>query len=737
MNRFDLLSMPLRSVPALATRARLALTASATLGMSVMLIFSANAQALTNAETKISGMQGSATNTIVTQGEDSQPSESQAKLAAFAQQLKLEYQLINNTQGRDCLTADNNAPSAQTSETAPKLSCFNAQLVMTSTVDYSADVSIFFSHIRPISRVLTPLFTIKRIQGDLHQLQATPQFQGFKAGDTVTIPFVAELWQLAESDAMPNYYLVQAGLAPEVIHSTQLQLEAETGMEIRPFVNAYDNAQLQFKSSATDEVTWVTPQSIFAENQDTPRNEAGVSSQIIPTPTAVQLIKAPPLSLASGLKIQGYANSNKIAMESALTYLASLGMTQSSSGVSLALSLDPSLGIEAYRLAINDAGIAIVGGSDTGVFYGLMSLVSVYDINTQSVAQLTVVDAPRYSFRGFHLDVARNFHGVAQIEKLLEQMAAFKLNKLHLHMADDEGWRLAIAGLPELTDVGAKRCHDLTEKTCLLPQLGSGPNADSSVNGYYSREQYIHLVKFAAARHIQIIPSMDMPGHSRAAIKAMDARSARLAPAIANQYQLSDPQDKTQYSSIQHYNDNTINVCLESSFAFIDKVINEIALMHQEAGAALTRYHIGADETAGAWLKSPACAAFIANNPYGVTDMNQLGGYFIERISQMLAQKGIEVAGWSDGMSHTRIENMPTIVQSNVWDSLHAGGHKRAHQQANLGWDVVLSVPDVLYFDMPHAADPKEHGYYWATRASSSRKVFEFMPGNLAANAEQ
>lgn len=103
----------------------------------------------------------------------------------------------------------------------------------------------------------------------------------------------------------------------------------------------------------------------------------------------------------------------------------------------------------------------------------------------------------------------------------------------------------------------------------------------------------------------------------------------------------------------------------------------------------------------------------------------------------MLADKGIETAGWSDGMSHTRPERMPANNQTNIWDVVAHGGYQRAHAQANLGWDTVLSNPEVLYFDFPYEADPKEHGYYWASRSTNERKLFSFMPDNLPANAEQ
>src|SRR3546814_11776282 len=105
-------------------------------------------------------------------------------------------------------------------------------------------------------------------------------------------------------------------------------------------------------------------------------------------------------------------------------------------------------------------------------------------------------------------------------------MAAYKLNKLHLHLADDEGWRIEIPALPELAAIGSKRCHDPSERTCLLPQLGAGPDGTGAVNGYLTVADYEAIVRAAAARQIEVIPSIDMPGHSRAAIRAMEDRTS-------------------------------------------------------------------------------------------------------------------------------------------------------------------------------------------------------------------
>ena len=207
-------------------------------------------------------------------------------------------------------------------------------------------------------------------------------------------------------------------------------------------------------------------------------------------------------------------------------------------------------------------------------------------------------------------------------------------------------------------------------------------------------------------------------------------------PDEAGRYLLQDLADKSRYSSIQFYHDNTINPCIESTYAFFDTLVSAVARMHADAGVPLRRFHIGGDETAGAWGDSPACRRFIANNAAGVKSEHELLPYFVERVAGMLAQRGIEVAGWGDGIGKTHPERMPKIVQANAWGTLFWDGHRDAHRLANRNWQVVISSPDVTYFDFPHVADPMERGYYWGSRATPMRKVFEFMPDNLPAQAE-
>ncbi|MFB2651949.1 family 20 glycosylhydrolase [Shewanella seohaensis] len=672
--------------------------------------------------------------------EQAKPNQlTQAQLQQFGDTLGVSYRVLTNRPDDSCDKA------------AAEGRCFVAEIDFVPEVELkSRDWAIYFSQMRPVQAVESKEFSITHIKGDLYRIAPTEAFSGFSKGEKKTLRFRGELWQLSETDAMPNYYIVAGDLSPVVIASTQVQQDPETQMEVRPYVEAYTDMVKQYRRTDADKLVPATPTQLFSNNQNVSEDASLAVNTIIPTPQKVAIhSQDKAVSLHSGIKLDFGSVTNASAAQqpldpkhlaAALSRLARLGVNESEQG--LAVKLNWRQGAEgSYLLDIKADAIEIAAADAAGFSYALSSLASLIDVQDLRVNAMTIEDSPRYPFRGMHIDVARNFHSKALVFDLLDQMAAYKLNKLHLHMADDEGWRLEIDGLPELTDIGSKRCHDLEENTCLLPQLGSGPFADVPVNGFYSKQDYIDIVKYADARQIQVIPSMDMPGHSRAAIKSMEARYRKLVAEgkaeEAKTYLLSDAADTTVYSSVQYYNDNTLNVCMESTYLFVDKVIDEIAKLHQAAGQPLTRYHIGADETAGAWKQSPACLDFVANNDKGVKSIDDLGAYFIERISNQLASKGIEAAGWSDGMSHVRPSNMPAKVQSNIWDVIAYKGYEHANQQVNNGWDVVLSNPEVLYFDFPYEADPKEHGYYWASRATNAHKVFSFMPDNLVANAEQ
>lgn len=646
----------------------------------------------------------------------------------FAAILEVKTQVITNRSSDKC------------DKTKVDGLCYQAELILSSPVAFTDNQwQINFSNMSPVQQDFSELFDIIHINGDLHKIVPTAKFSGFKAGEKYVIPFQAGFWALSQTDRMPNYYLVDSANNAFVIASTQPQIDPETGLEILPHVVPLTIEDKHFKRTPNDNTAPATAEWLYQENNQFYK-KVDVTYSILPTPKSVKAPRmAGNLDLSSGitLELNGIARSG---IEAALERLAYLGVEQTENGLKIILTKAKGMADEGYKLVTTRSGIEIVASTDTGAFYGLQSIASLLEPNSLTVPFIVIEDEPRFEFRGMHIDVSRNFKSKQFVLSVLEQMAAYKLNKFHFHLADDEGWRVAIPDLPELTDVGAFRCHEIEEKNCLLPQLGAGPSRDSEVNGYYSIEDYKEILAYAAKRHIQVIPSMDMPGHSRAAIKSMAVRYSTLLSQgkseQAKQYLLHDIEDTTQYESIQFYNDNTLNACMDSSYDFIAKVVDELKIMHSEAGNPLTKYHIGADETAGAWVESSACEDLLKNNVMGISEAEDIAAYFVERVSQLLAQRNIEAAGWNDGMGHTNQNRMPEVVQSNAWSPLFWGGHSAAHEQANRDWQLVVSTPDALYFDFPYEADANERGYYWAARRLNSRKVFSMMPENLPAHAE-
>jgi hexosaminidase len=650
----------------------------------------------------------------------------QAQLDSLAATLDVRYQVLDNRPGAAAC--------------APALGCHLAELTLAAPQTPADGWSLYFSSVTRILQAGGDDFALIHINGDLYRLTPTAAFAGFAPGRSIRIPLKLEGHQLSELYPMPNYYVAAEGVGARTVASTRPVIDPETGLESLPFVAPFTDEARLAGGSAADTTVWATPSRVYAVNA-----AAGATVQpvpraaVLPTPLRTKLDPGGgELDLSRGVKAT-ISGVPRAALAAALAHLAKAGAAETKGGVPLRIKVaaGEKLAAGGYQLAVKAGGIQIVASDPEGAANGLASLAQLVD-GKRAVPLVILDDAPRFDFRGLHVDVARNFHSKAEILAILDQMAAYKLNRLHLHLADDEGWRVEIAGLPELTTIGSRRCHDPTERTCLLPQLGAGPDPSTPVNGFYSRADYIEIVRAAQARHIQVIPSFDMPGHSRAAIKAMEARAARLRAegkpeAEAGRYLLSEAANASVYSSIQHYTDNTINVCLDSAYAFLGKVVDEMAALHAAAGQPLTRYHIGADETPGAWAASPACAAYEARTGIKPAD---LGGHFIEKVSAMLAARGVVVAGWSDGMGHAKADRMPARVHSNSWGALGGEGPASAHLQANQGWEVVISTPEVLYFDSPQAVDPKERGYDWPSRATDTRKVFDFMPENLPAHAE-
>lgn len=198
---------------------------------------------------------------------------------------------------------------------------------------------------------------------------------------------------------------------------------------------------------------------------------------------------------------------------------------------------------EYYRMDTGNSLINISAPTSHGIFNGTQTLLSLLKGQEKPfrLEAVSIRDYPDLPYRGQMLDIARNFTTADQLKKLIDAISSYKLNVLHFHFSDDEGWRLQIPGLEELTSVGARRGHTTDELECLYPGYDGNydPSAPTSGNGYYTREEFIDLLRYAAQRHVRVIPEIESPGHARAAIVSMKARY--------HKYINTDPEKAVEY----------------------------------------------------------------------------------------------------------------------------------------------------------------------------------------------
>jgi len=606
---------------------------------------------------------------------------------------------------------------------------------------------IYFSFARPIVPAsVTGNVNIKHINGDYFCISPLPAFKGIGAGQSLDINFSSGDWMISNTDRPDGFYLVWDA-APNKIYPIDK-------VKMLPFTKPG-----QYMRSPLDKVDTVTAASIFSQNKII-RNIAGDSLiKVFPTPVSYQ-------ESSGSFVLDGstcVVSDPVFASES--RYLSALlkAMLQSRKGViakgEKITLIQKAMPNEAYELRVKNDGVTISASTGAGVFYGIQSLKtlmppSVYQRKQQSITIKNVVvkDHPRFGHRAVMLDVARNFQPKKEILKLLDVMSLYKLNVLHFHLTDDEGWRLEIPGLPELTSVGAKRGHNF-EGQYLQPGLGSGPDANNkSGSGYYSVSDFTQILKYATQRHIQVMPEIESPGHARAAIKAMDARYNHFTKlgqrAEAEKYLLHDLNDTSRYVSVQYYNDNVVDVSMPSTYRFMTAVTDALVKMYRDAGAPLQSIHFGGDEVpVGAWLGSPSFYQLMANNP-DIRSVDDLWPYYYKRVDSLLTSRELYLTAWEEtGLVKTIVNNQKanvlntTLLDKNVhlevWNNvLGWGAEDLAYKQANAGYKVILSCVSNLYFDMASEKAFNEPGYYWGGYVDVD-KLFKFIPYNYFKNTTE
>lgn len=583
--------------------------------------------------------------------------------------------------------------------------------------------------------------SFEQINGDFYKITPTQDFPALAPGKTLALSYVAELWAFKESDApCGGYFVFGDDDSPKEVKIT-----------VSPITRPH-----QLKTAANDNLNVLSAQERYEKNEQI-KSAPLRKISILPTPSLIELHDGIfQISTSTTINHHESLKNEAELLQSKILALTGLDLAVVSSNEikegGINLSHQESDEKEAYSLKVYPNTIQISGGN-AGVFYGTQSLLSLIPTSafngagsTIDIPSCDIKDNPRFTYRGMHLDAGRNFHSKESVLDLLDMMAFYKLNQFHFHFSDDEGWRLEIEELPELTEVGSKRGHTTDESDRLYPAYGSGPSSNpekSNGSGYYSREDFIEILKYATARHIEVIPELDVPGHARAAIIAMNARYKKLMAAGdeegALEFLLEDPKDASEYVSVQQYTDNVICICQPSAYNFIQTVVDDIAEMYELAGAPLKVIHSGGDEVPhGVWEKSPICEEFLANNTE-VKNAHDLKYHFLNELGNILAEKNIQLAGWEEVALHiemidgkeVKVPNPDYVdrkVRPYVWNSVFGwGAEDIGYKLANSGYETVLSNVTNLYFDLAPVKDADVPGYYWGGLVDL-KKVYEFTP---------
>jgi hexosaminidase len=376
---------------------------------------------------------------------------------------------------------------------------------------------------------------------------------------------------------------------------------------------------------------------------------------------------------------------------------------QSSSG-DIELMLDASLGAEAYHLEVTEAGTSITAGDPAGAFYGLTTVQQMLPVEISGYGSavetawvlpfVSIEDAPRFGYRGLHLDVGRHFYDVDFVKHYIDVLARYKLNVFHWHLTEDQGWRVEIDAFPLLTEVGAWRRETVVEKN-LDPYIGDGiPHG-----GFYTKEEIRDVIAYAAERHVTIVPEIDIPGHTGAVLAAYPELGCHEGP-----YEV-----KTTWGIMED-----ILCPSEETFDFLYQVFSEVAELFP--GPYI---HIGADEVPKIqWEESPVAQEVMRRE--GLEGEEALQSWFVRRIEAHLNSLGKQLIGWDEILEGGLAPNATVMSWRGTIGGIEA---------AQMGHDVIMTPTDYMYFDF-YQGDPETEplAMNWANRLTPLDTVYAFEP---------
>lgn len=385
---------------------------------------------------------------------------------------------------------------------------------------------------------------------------------------------------------------------------------------------------------------------------------------------------------------------------------------------------DTVLGKEGYRLAVTKKGIFIRANEPAGLFYGAQTLVQLFPkeiVSSASVKNVRwvspcvqITDYPRFKWRGLMFDVSRHFFTKAEVEEYIDNMVKYKYNLLHMHLTDDEGWRVEIKSLPRLTTVGAYNVKKVGYFGSFTPP---GPNEPRDYGGFYTQDDIREIVQYAKERFVNILPEIDVPGHSLAAVVAYPELSCTPG---ADKYQVRSGEHFMDFGKggIKAGIDNTLCPANEKVYDFLDKVLTEVAQLFP-----FGYIHMGGDECAkNFWEQSDAIKALMQKE--NLKTQEEVQSYFEKRVEKIVESKGKKFLGWDEILEGGLAPD--AIVMS--WRGMKGG-----IEAAKMGHEVVMSPTTFAYLDYMNG-DPIIEPHVYSTLRLS--KAYEFDPVPDSVNSK-
>ena len=419
------------------------------------------------------------------------------------------------------------------------------------------------------------------------------------------------------------------------------------------------------------------------------------------------------------------------ASEEMKQVLATLGKISTASGIpitntndagaatiSLLLNKTPNtrIGNEGYQLSVTPTGISITANKPAGLFYGAQTLLQLFPKEVESPTKLDnvkwsipcveITDYPRFGWRGLMFDVSRHFFTKEEVQQYIDQMVKYKFNLFHFHLTDDQGWRIEIKSLPRLTEVGAWNVKKIGAFGTFSPPADNEPR---NFGGFYTQQDIKDIVQYAKERFVNILPEIDVPGHSLAAIVAYPDLSCT-ADAVNYKVNSGEPFQIWEGSHNTAMIDNTLCPANEKVYAFLDKVVTEVAALFP-----FEYIHMGGDECAkNFWEKSEAIKALMKKEK--LKNMQEVQSYFTKRVEKIVSSKGKKFMGWDEILEGGLAPGAAVMSWRGISGGIAA---------AKLGHEVVMSPTTFAYIDYMQGDPIIEPRVYATLRL---KKAYELEP---------